>query len=169
MHAPRPCPGACGNGKLETGEGCDDGDTVANDGCNANCKIEISVIAVGSGKGGVGKSTIAAGIAYGLLRAGCKVGILDADIYGPSIPLMMGIKQRPGLNDDELEEMHPNLPRLAIHDALGLLARLDEGALLTRDDWLPKLARSAHPLGCPRCRVSAPSRGVAASRPAAAL
>lgn len=49
-----------------------------------------SVIAVGSGKGGVGKSTIAASIAIGLQRAGCKVGLLDADVFGPSVPLLMG-------------------------------------------------------------------------------
>ena len=50
-----------------------------------------SVIAVGSGKGGVGKSTIAASVAWGLHRAGCKVGLLDADVYGPSIPLLLGL------------------------------------------------------------------------------
>jgi ATP-binding protein involved in chromosome partitioning len=49
-----------------------------------------SVIAVGSGKGGVGKSTIAACLAYGLKRAGCTVGLLDADVYGPSIPHLVG-------------------------------------------------------------------------------
>src|SRR5688572_4366907 len=42
-----------------------------------------SVIAVGSGKGGVGKSTVAATVALGLKRAGCKVGLMDADVYGP--------------------------------------------------------------------------------------
>lgn len=54
-----------------------------------------SVIAVGSGKGGVGKSTIAAGLACGMARAGCKVGLLDADIYGPSVPQLMGLSGRP--------------------------------------------------------------------------
>lgn len=49
-----------------------------------------SVIAVGSGKGGVGKSTIASSIALGLQRAGSKVGLMDADVYGPSIPHMLG-------------------------------------------------------------------------------
>ena len=53
------------------------------------------VIAVGSGKGGVGKSTLAASIAYGLKRAGCEVGLMDADIYGPSIPHLIGVNQRP--------------------------------------------------------------------------
>lgn len=53
-----------------------------------------SVIAVGSGKGGVGKSTIAASIAMGLKRAGCRVGLMDADVYGPSIPQLIGLHQR---------------------------------------------------------------------------
>jgi ATP-binding protein involved in chromosome partitioning len=54
-----------------------------------------SVIAVGSGKGGVGKSTIAASLAYGLKRAGCAVGLMDADVYGPSIPHLLGVNERP--------------------------------------------------------------------------
>ena len=58
-----------------------------------------NVIAVGSGKGGVGKSTIAASIAYGLNLLGAKVGLLDADVYGPSIPHMMGVNQRPEIHE----------------------------------------------------------------------
>ena len=54
-----------------------------------------SVIAVGSGKGGVGKSTIAASLALGLKRAGCKVGLMDADVYGPSIPHLLGLGDAP--------------------------------------------------------------------------
>ena len=62
-----------------------------------------SVIAVGSGKGGVGKSTMAAGIAYGLHRAGCKVGLLDADVYGPSVPHLLGLKGRPEIVDKKIQ------------------------------------------------------------------
>lgn len=51
-----------------------------------------NVIAVGAGKGGVGKSTIAVNLAVGLARQGAKVGLMDGDIYGPSMPTMLGIK-----------------------------------------------------------------------------
>jgi len=54
-----------------------------------------SVIAVGSGKGGVGKSTIATCVALGLARKGCKVGLMDADVYGPSVPHLLGVNERP--------------------------------------------------------------------------
>ena len=52
-------------------------------------------IAVASGKGGVGKSTVATNIAISLANAGAKVGLMDADAYGPSIPTMMGVQERP--------------------------------------------------------------------------
>jgi ATP-binding protein involved in chromosome partitioning len=54
-----------------------------------------NVIAVGSGKGGVGKSTLAAALAYGLQSYGAKVGLMDADVYGPSIPHLVGASGRP--------------------------------------------------------------------------
>jgi ATP-binding protein involved in chromosome partitioning len=59
------------------------------------------VVAVASGKGGVGKSSVALQLALALQRAGHRVGVMDADIYGPSLPLMLGTDQRPGLNDDK--------------------------------------------------------------------
>ncbi len=51
-----------------------------------------NLIAVGSGKGGVGKTTVAVNLAIALARLGHKVGLLDADVYGPNVPLMMGIE-----------------------------------------------------------------------------
>ena len=57
-----------------------------------------TVVAVGSGKGGVGKSSIAAYLAYGLRRAGCEVGLMDADVYGPSIPHLFGSRERPQID-----------------------------------------------------------------------
>lgn len=62
------------------------------------------ILAVASGKGGVGKSTVSANLAVALARQGRRVGLLDADIYGPSQPRMMGVNKRPGSPDGKIIE-----------------------------------------------------------------
>ncbi|RMC37700.1 Mrp/NBP35 family ATP-binding protein [Paracoccus alkanivorans] len=65
------------------------------------------IIAIGSGKGGVGKSTVTSNLAVAMAKAGRKVGLLDADIYGPSQPRMMGVSGRPASPDGQrIEPLH---------------------------------------------------------------
>ena len=82
-----------------------------------------SIIAVGSGKGGVGKSTIATTIALGLKNSGAKAGLLDADVYGPSIPHLLGLECRSEVVDEKLQPIPANgLPVMS----MGFLIPPDE-------------------------------------------
>ncbi|MCA8879832.1 MAG: Mrp/NBP35 family ATP-binding protein [Rhodobacteraceae bacterium] len=86
-----------------------------------------SVIAIGSGKGGVGKSTVSANLAVALAAAGKKVGLLDADVYGPSQPRMLGVSGRPASPDGKT--ILPLRNHGVTLMSIGLLTREDEAVV----------------------------------------
>ncbi len=71
-----------------------------------------NIIAVGSGKGGVGKSTVAVNLAITFAKLGYKVGLLDADVYGPNVPLMMGISETPHALGQRIQPLEAHGVRL---------------------------------------------------------
>ncbi len=81
------------------------------------------VIAVASGKGGVGKSTVATNLAAALGQAGAAVGLLDADIYGPSVPAMLGTQQQPRVVDQKLVPLESHGLKLM---SIGFIAGADK-------------------------------------------
>ncbi len=95
-----------------------------------------SVVAVASGKGGVGKSTVAANLALALAGLGTRVGLMDADVYGPSIPLMLGISDK--ARSGEGQRLHPvvrhGLPVISMGMFVG-----DETPIIWRGPMLTKL------------------------------
>lgn len=99
-----------------------------------------NIIVVASGKGGVGKSTVAVNLALGLAQEGAKVGLLDADIYGPSIPIMLGIRQeRPKMTEVNGKNMIVPIERFGIKAiSIGLL--IDEKQAVI---WRGPMASSA--------------------------
>ena len=93
------------------------------------------VIAIASGKGGVGKSTVAANLACALKHLGAQVGLLDCDIYGPSIPLMMGVHDRPTISAQE--QLVPPLGHGVKVMSIGLLLT-DEQPVIWRGPMITK-------------------------------
>ncbi|MGV8985050.1 MAG: P-loop NTPase [Cypionkella sp.] len=85
------------------------------------------IIAIASGKGGVGKSTVASNLAVALARQGRRVGLLDADIYGPSQPRMMGVSKRPASPDGKIIE--PLVAHGVTMMSIGLMLREDEAVI----------------------------------------
>jgi ATP-binding protein involved in chromosome partitioning len=85
------------------------------------------IIAVGSGKGGVGKSTVSSNLAVALARQGRRVGLLDADIYGPSQPRMMGVSKRPASPDGKIIE--PLQAHGVTMMSIGLMLKEDEAVI----------------------------------------
>jgi ATP-binding protein involved in chromosome partitioning len=97
-----------------------------------------AVIAVGSGKGGVGKTTLAVNLAIAMARLGHKVGLIDADIYGPNVPLMMGSGQQPRvLEGNRIEPIQAHGVKLI---SVGLLSPGDK-PLVMRGPMLHQIIR----------------------------
>jgi ATP-binding protein involved in chromosome partitioning len=98
-------------------------------------KAERRIIAVGSGKGGVGKSTVSANLAVALARAGLRVGLVDADVYGPSQPLIMGNSDKPAVADKQIVPVEAHGVRM-----LSLGQMVEAGKALA---WRGPMAASA--------------------------
>lgn len=94
------------------------------------------IIAVGSGKGGVGKSTVAANLALAFAAEGLSTGLLDADLYGPSVPRLLGLEGKPAVREDGI---------FSPHEAFGIKA-MSIGSMLTANQavvWRGPMATSA--------------------------
>jgi ATP-binding protein involved in chromosome partitioning len=91
-----------------------------------------NIVAVGSGKGGVGKSTVTVNLAVALARSGAAVGLLDSDVYGPNVPLMMGITGRPEARNNRIQTLSNHGVRVM---SMGFLAA-EETPLIWRGPML---------------------------------
>jgi ATP-binding protein involved in chromosome partitioning len=97
-----------------------------------------NIIAVGSGKGGVGKTTLAVNLATALVKMGNRVGLIDADIYGPNVPLMMGISRQPRvLENNQIEPLVAHGVKLI---SVGLISPGDK-PLVMRGPMLHQIIR----------------------------
>ena len=98
------------------------------------CPSVRNIVLVMSGKGGVGKSTVATNMALALTRAGCRVGLLDADMYGPSIPTMLGVSERPKVYEEGKIEPVESLGIKLM--SIGFLLDDDKAAVIWRGPML---------------------------------
>jgi ATP-binding protein involved in chromosome partitioning len=85
-----------------------------------------NIIAISSGKGGVGKSTVASNLAISLARQGARVGLMDADIYGPNIPRMMGVDEQPSVEGEKIIPLEAHGVKVM---SLGFLIERDQPAI----------------------------------------
>jgi ATP-binding protein involved in chromosome partitioning len=84
------------------------------------------ILAISSGKGGVGKSTVATNLAIALAKRGARVGLMDADIYGPNVPRMMGVSESPPVVDQRIRPLEAHGVKLM---SLGLIIERDQPAI----------------------------------------
>jgi len=116
--------GAPSQQRASAGNGAQAGPAMAGGGTLRGIENVQNIVAVASGKGGVGKSTTAVNLALGFAANGQRTGILDADIYGPSIPRLLGLTGRPDVDDNNI---------LKPMDAFGLKA-MSMGFLIAEDE-----------------------------------
>ena len=107
-----------------------------------------NVIAVGAGKGGVGKTTVAVNLALALAQCGSRVGILDGDIYGPNVPIMLGLQTQLTTDGKRIVPAEKYGVQVV---SMGFLTRTMRGGHLARAD-----AARRHPAVLPRRRLAGP-------------
>ncbi len=98
-----------------------------------------NIIAVGAGKGGVGKTTVAVNLAIALSRSGSHVGVIDGDVYGPNVPMMLGLGRAPLMADQEQKILPPEQYGIRVV-SMGLLAG-DDSAIIWRGPMLHGVVR----------------------------